>query len=138
MAFKNCWLAMLMLPLCIACSRSPFDADVAGTITLDGSPVAPGVVIFSPMERGKNSSRGMIDAQGGYHLVTQHERGVHPGEYQVAVLVYEKGDPPGPGERAPANLPALVPEKYLDVKTSELTFDVAPGRNTIDIELTSN
>jgi hypothetical protein len=52
--------------------------------------------------------------------------------------VYEKGDPPGPGERAPANLPPLVPKKYLDIETSGLRFTVKPGSNTIDIALTSD
>lgn len=119
------------------CNSSSFDADVAGTITLDGKPVAPGVVSFSPVERGKNASRGNIDPQGRYFLVTRHERGIDPGDYRVVVLVYEKGDPPGPGERAPM-LPPLVPEKYLNANTSGLAFTVEPGSNTIDIALTSD
>ena len=130
--------ACLIVTLVAGCNSGTFDADVSGTITLDGKPVAPGVVSFSAVERGKNASRGKIDSQGRYFLVTRHERGIDPGDYRVAVLVYEKGDPPGPGERAPANLPPLVPEKYLSVDTSGLAFTVEPGSNTIDIALTSD
>jgi hypothetical protein len=135
---KSRQLSLGIIVLTLAgCNSSSFDADVAGTITLDGKPVAPGVVSFSPVEQGKNASRGNIDTQGRYFLVTRHERGIDPGEYRVVVLVYEKGDTPGPGERAPMP-PPLVPEKYLNVDTSGLTFTVEPGSNRIDIALTSD
>lgn len=123
--------------LCVACSPSPFDADVSGAITLDGKPVDPGVVVFSPVDPGKNASRGNIDRSGGYYMKTKHDRGIDAGEYRVAVQVYDKGEPPGPGERASPNLPPLVPEKYLKVETSGLEYTVEPGSNRIDIALTS-
>lgn len=123
--------------LCLACSPSPFSADVTGTITLDGEPVAPGVVIFSPVTAGQDSSRGNIDRSGNYILKTRHDRGIDTGDYRVAVLVYEKGDPPAPGERASANLPPLVPPKYLRVETSGLQYTVGSGSNSIDIALSS-
>lgn len=128
----------LLLVIASGCSQSPFDADVSGTITLDGTPVEPGVVIFSPIDRSRNSSRGKIDAQGRYFLVTQHERGVNSGSYNVSVRVFEKGEAPAPGQRAPANLPPLVPERYLQPETSGLTFEVEPGSNKIDLALTSS
>lgn len=131
---RGVWVVLLLVP---GCSQSPFDADVSGRITLDGAPVEPGVVIFSPVDKGKNSSRGKIDSGGYYFLVTRHERGIDPGRYRVSVRVFEKGDPPGPGERAPANLPPLVPERYLQPSTSGLEFDVLAGSNTLDIELTA-
>lgn len=122
----------------LGCKESLFDADVKGTVTLDGKPVPPGVIVFSPVAGGGNSSRGRIEANGNYFLVTRHERGVDPGDYRVAVQVFEKGDPPGPGERAPANLPPLVPERYLSIDTSGLQFTVESGSNTLDINLSSD
>ena len=130
--------ALLVAGLGLGCNQGPFNADVKGTVTLDGKPVPPGVVIFSAEGGGRNSSRGRIEPGGDYFLVTRHNRGIDAGEYRVAVQVYEKGDPPGPGERAPANLPPLVPEKYLNVDTSGLTFTVEPGSNRIDLALTSD
>lgn len=130
--------AVLVIGACVGCNQSPFNADVTGSVTLDGKPVPPGVVIFSAEDGGRNSSRGRIEPGGDYFLVTRHSRGIDAGNYRVAVQVYEKGDPPGPGERAPANLPPLVPEKYLSVDTSGLAFTVEPGSNTIDIALTSD
>lgn len=128
---------LVLLSVVAGCTPSPFDADVSGTITLDGSPVEPGVVIFSPVASGKNSSRGKIDSSGRYFLVTRHNRGVDSGKYRVSVRVFEKGEAPAPGERAPANLPPLVPERYLQPATSGLEFEVTPGSNTIDLELTT-
>ena len=129
---------LLMVAMCVGCSQSPFNADVKGSVTLDGKPVPPGVVIFSAEGGGRNSSRGRIEANGKYFLVTRHNRGIDSGDYRVAVQVYEKGGPPGPGERTAANLPPLVPAKYLSIDTSGLAFTVEPGSNTIDIALTSD
>lgn len=127
----------LALVAALGCSPSMFDADVSGSITLDGEPVAPGVVVFSYAEGGRNSSRGKIDNSGRYHLITRHERGIDSGKYRVSVRVFEKGEPPAPGERASPNLPPLVPERYLNPATSGLEYDVTPGSNKINIELTS-
>lgn len=132
---RGAWLPLLLVA---GCTPSPFDADVVGKITLDGAPVAPGVVIFSAVGGGKNSSRGKIVQGGNYFLVTQHSRGIDPGSYRVSVRVFEKGKAPGPGERASANLPPLVPERYLQPATSGLEFEIQPGSNTIDIELSSS
>lgn len=121
----------------LGCADSPFDASVKGTITLDGEPVEPGVVIFSPGVRGSGSSRGRIERGGAYELVTRNAVGIDPGFYRVSVRVFEKGDPPGPGERQVADLPPLVPERYLSPDTSGLEFEVKPGSNRIDIELSS-
>ncbi|MEO0530086.1 MAG: hypothetical protein AAF266_05840 [Planctomycetota bacterium] len=129
-----------MLPLAVlllsGCSQSPFDADATGTITLDGNPVPPGVVIFAAEKPGAGASKGNIE-DGRYVIITRHERGLDPGKYRVAVRVFDKGTPPAPGERQMAKLAPLVPEKYLDPKTSGLEYEVKPGSNEINIELTS-
>lgn len=130
--------ALLLMIAVVGCNQSPFNADVKGRITLDGKPVPPGVVVFSAEGGGRNSSRGRIESNGEYFLVTRHERGIDAGDYRVAVQVYEKGDPPGPGERAPADLPPLVPKNYLSIDSSGLRYTVEPGSNTIDIALTSD
>lgn len=133
--FATC---LLLTSFGAGCNQSPFNADVKGSITLDGKPVPPGVVVFSAEGEGRNSSRGNIDTNGNYFLVTRHNRGIDAGEYRVAVRVYEKGEAPGPGERQTTILPPLVPEKYLIAATSGLEFTVKPGSNTIDIALTSD
>lgn len=120
------------------CSRSPFDSDVAGSVTLDGAAIGPGVIIFSPVDGGRNASRGNLAAGGDYHLVTKHARGLDPGSYQVAVQVYDQSNAPPPGQRQMKRPESLVPNKYLDVKTSGLEYTVEPGSNTIDIALTSD
>ncbi|MEQ8847313.1 hypothetical protein [Botrimarina sp.] len=131
--------SLLALPLLlpVGCSPDPYDADVSGVVTLDGEPVGPGVLSFVPADKTQNPSKGNVDDQGRYFLKTKHERGIDSGRYQVAVQAFKPGEIVAPGERA--NKPSIpaVPEKYLRVTTSGLSYDVEPGRQTIDIALTS-
>ncbi|HVT28187.1 MAG TPA: hypothetical protein VHE81_09245 [Lacipirellulaceae bacterium] len=69
-------------------------------------------------------------------MSTNHEVGLSAGKYKVGISIREvptnvkRGDRPPPGK-------LLIPERYEDSATSGLEYDVAPGRNTIDIELKS-
>lgn len=139
MRYGRCLPSLVFAALTLlvsGCSEGPFDADVSGKITLDGRPMPPGVVVFSAVEGKRNSSRGRIEEGGDYFLVTRHHRGIDPGDYRVSLQVFEKGDPPGPGERAPV-LPPLVPKRFLDPASSGLRYTVEPGSNRIDIEVES-
>ena len=131
------WLPSAALLIACGCTRSPYDGDVTGTVTLDGKAVGPGIIVFAPTSLEENPSRGNIDDGGRYYLITKHARGLNPGHYRVAVQVYEKGEPLAPGERRLEELEPIVPKKYLEPETSGLEFEVKPGGNTIDIELTS-
>lgn len=131
-------MLLLLMAGAVGCSPSPYGADVTGRVTLDGKPVGPGVLYFTPADATQNPARGDIDASGAYFLKTKHERGVDPGAYTVAVQVYEIGDPPAPGERQMADPVPLVPEKYLNASTSGLSFNVESGSQTIDIALSKN
>ena len=136
----RCWmLTACFASLCIGgCSGSPYDADVKGVVTLDGRPVGPGVVTFAPSDGKGNPSRGNLDADGKYFLLTKHDRGVHSGSYSVAVQAYKASKPIAPGERSNEPSVPLVPEKYLQTTTSGLSYEVEPGSQTIDISLTSD
>jgi hypothetical protein len=69
--------------------------------------------------------------------MTSRESGLTPGRYQVSLSIREiplnvrRGDRPPPGK-------LLIPEKYELSTTSGLEYEVAPGQNTINVELTSN
>ena len=130
-------LALSIMPLCAACSPSPYSSDVSGLVTLDNSPIGPGVVIFVPADPKKDPSRGAIDPKGRYFMKTKQDRGIDSGSYRVAVQVYDLSNAPAPGERQWEKPDAIVPTKYLETGTSGLEFDVENGKNTIDLELTS-
>jgi hypothetical protein len=93
------------------------------------------MVVFAPSGGGKPAT-GSIESDGSYMLKTSREEGLAAGTYNVAVSIREmpqnvkRGDRPPPGK-------LLIPEKYEQSTTSSLEFEVKPGENTIDIELTS-
>jgi hypothetical protein len=93
------------------------------------------MVVFAPIEGGKPAT-GSIESDGSYMLKTSREEGLTAGKYKAAVSVREmpqnvkRGDRPPPGK-------LLIPEKYEQSTTSGLEYEVKPGDNTINIELTS-
>jgi hypothetical protein len=118
------------------CNRSSQESQVSGVVTLDGKAVGPGSVAFAPVDKEKPAT-GPIDASGNYSMTTGHEVGLSAGKYKVALSIREvpqnvkRGDRPPPGK-------SLIPEKYEESASSGLEYDVAPGRNTINIELRSD
>ncbi len=100
---------------------------VSGTVTLEGSPLTAGVVLFSNPATGVGAT-AELDASGTYRV-----RSIPTGEYQVAV---QPPPPPAPHEMdQPGISRANVPQKYQDPKTSGLSTTVGPGSNTADFPL---
>ena len=106
-------------------------------MTLDGETIGPGVVTFAPEDATKNPSKGRIDLQGRYLLITKHSRGLDPGTYRVAVQAYESNFDLEPGEIRWEERVPIVPAKYLSIRTTDLEYVVTAGSNTIDIELST-
>jgi hypothetical protein len=123
-------------PIFGGCRGGSMESDVSGTVTLDGKKVGPGTVVFAPAQPGGKPATGSIESDGSYNIKTSRATGLSAGAYRVAVSVREmpqnvkRGDRPPPGK-------SVIPEKYEDENTSGLQYDVAPGRNTINIELMS-
>lgn len=131
--------AMLWAILLVAmgCNTASHEATVSGTVSLDGTPIGPGVVQFIPVGSSHNPATGTIQVDGAYELRTSNKSGLQPGQYQVTVAVYDHPEL-APGERAaPGSAPLRTPEKYFSLETTDLEFTVSPGDNTIDIELNS-
>jgi hypothetical protein len=124
---------MLSLFVLVGCGGKP--ASVSGVVTLDGNPLERGMVGFAPTGGGMRAA-GFIQSDGSYTLRTNRESGLNTGEYLVTVVSREPGEenpqggPPMPG-------PYITPKHYAISSTSGLQFNVEKGRNTIDIELSS-
>jgi hypothetical protein len=79
---------------------------------------------------------GSVESNGSYSLKTSRESGLKAGTYRVAVSIREmpqnvqRGDRPPPGK-------SRITEKYEDDRNSGLKYEVSPGRNTIDVKLSS-
>ena len=122
--------AALLLPAGCGESYETPPAKVAGTIAMDGAPLADAKVGFYPEEGGP--SFGLTDSDGHYELaVAPGLEGVRPGPARVRISTASGG---GVGE-APAEKPETVPAEY-NVDTT-LTRTVAAGDNAFDFDLKS-
>lgn len=118
------------------CSNSG-EATVTGSVTLDGS-IVPGANITFIPSAGGTQAYAMSDASGNYEVYTGQLPGLKPGEYQVALVArqkptIEKTEAGG----APPSGAAITPKWYSRADTSGLSFQVQPGSNEINLELTS-
>ncbi len=109
----------------------PATIEVNGIVTLDGQPVVGASVLFSPADGG-HPATGVTDAQGEFELQTfAPGDGALPGTHNIAVTLNEvtgvAADPDGlSGEIAASGMQVrwIVPEKYANPKTSELSAEV--------------
>jgi hypothetical protein len=119
------------------CSGGKLGSSVSGVVTLDGKAIGPGVTIFAPVGGKENPAVGAIQPDGSYFLKTSQEHGLRPGEYQIALQINEVPTDLVPGQRDMRPLKSRIPQKYTTVEASGLQFEVEPGSNTINIEMTS-
>ena len=114
---------------------------VAGTVTVNGQPLASGSVTYHPDAAKGNKSQDIASGEikdGKYEMYTGNKRGVAPGAYKVAVI----GDPFGgnvPEKKATPTIPKLtLPPKFSDPKTTPLTVEVSsrPAEGAYDLKLT--
>jgi hypothetical protein len=101
--------------------------SVQGKITYEGKPVTTGVINFQPA-RGQPLGGG-IQADGSYAF------DLPPGDYRVRIDAppavpagYKEG---GPVPKLP---PRLVPERYADYNTSDLTATVSGEERSQSID----
>jgi hypothetical protein len=135
-SFPRCQLRLLSACLGLVALTGcggPYDAAVSGTVKFNGAPVTRGTVSFKPQSTGADAF-GQINFDGTYLLRTGREEGLNSGSYSVSVAANET-PPPNPKGGPPPMGKAITPEWYRDPTTSGLTFTVAPGDNTIDLEL---
>jgi hypothetical protein len=124
------------------CTGGFGDAQVSGRVTLDGRPLAEARVEFQPIGSKENpnpgvGSYGVTDAEGRYSLMllaSPPRPGAVVGDHRVAIRARAaRGNRPDDRRVATAD---PVPAKYND--RSGLTFQVKPGPNQADFELTTN
>lgn len=131
-----------LMPLAASrCSRTaPAVARVEGVVILDGRRLSSGRVTFWP-ESGRSGS-GWIEEDGTFTLGTFREfDGAVLGHHKVAVTAasktpagppnFDHDGPVGGWPRSP------IPVRYSNPESSGLSFEVRPGTNQFNIELTS-
>ncbi|MBN2021413.1 MAG: carboxypeptidase regulatory-like domain-containing protein [Pirellulales bacterium] len=120
-AFFATLLVLAALPGCARSTR-PELGEVGGTITLDGRPLADAIVVFTPVEGGRQSM-GVTDEDGRYTLrYLRDVPGAKIGPHNVAVTMSSEARFRGP-----------LPPRYNGQTT--LHANVRPGANTFDFPL---
>jgi hypothetical protein len=131
------WSIAVVALLFLSGCGGAYDSTVTGVVKIDGKNLPRGLVGFHPVSPGP-SAYAVIDENGTYAVRTGRESGLPPGEYLVTVASNElpatersaQGGPPPPGK-------SITPAWYRTKQASGLKFTVKPGKNEINLELTS-
>jgi hypothetical protein len=129
--------AAVLLPA--GCS-GPETGHVAGRVTIGGSPVTQGCIVFEDTAAGISVNVG-LQSDGSYVVKTHDRSGLPPGTYKVAVkpAAFGGDEVPlvtEPSSQAPAP-GSQIPRKYHSTATSQLTATVETGDNQpFDFDLT--
>jgi len=105
------------------------------------------MVTFRPSTEGIQGAFARTDEEGKYELSSSASgsTGVAPGEYRVTVTktevaasnVASEDDPNyDPYATTAPQMKSVLPQKYANAKTSDLSVTVKEGSNEIPLELT--
>ena len=121
---------------------------IGGEVTYRGVPVRRGTIHLLPVERGRPSASGVIaDGQIREVYTRTPGDGVKSGRYRIAITAFDDdfyasvtkrtaaGPDPAEVARAANRLPKLIPVRYNNARESGLTADLAPGRQTLHLDL---
>lgn len=131
-------LGAAILGFLIGCGDSN-RASVSGSITLDGKPLAIGVISFVPTGETKGPTAGSTIVDGRYQIIA--DKGVVVGANRISISSKQKTGfkinrfgPPGSSTAGMVDeLADVVPSQY-NVKTT-LVRDIKSGTNEFNFEL---
>jgi hypothetical protein len=131
-------VASCLFALCsfiTGCNRGGLDlAPVEGVVTYNGTPLAEAGVLFKPTQGP--FAMGVTDEEGRFTLTTANQEGALIGEHQVAVSKAETIVRHIAGNPMPVlQTKALIPEKYFDGASSQLTASVKDDDNRFEFNL---
>ncbi len=113
-------------------SKFPETFPVTGTVTLDGKPVSGAAVVFTPDE-GRQAT-GTTDDAGRFELSTfELGDGALPGKHRVTVAKTTVDF----SDEEEEKVVFLIPQKYGNLSTSELTSDVQEEMGPVQFDLIS-
>jgi hypothetical protein len=134
---KKAAVVATTLMLTLSGCGGTYESTVSGTVSFDGKKLTVGTVSFHPVAGGP-ASYAQVNSDGTYVVQTGRELGLKAGDYVVTVEANERptklrsddGGPPAVGKR-------ITPPWYSAKQTSGLRYTVEGGRNSINLELTS-
>jgi hypothetical protein len=111
-----------------SCNQGPAVGDVVGEVTLDGQPLADGVIHFTPADGNTPTKSTFISGGKFAQQVPVGIQKIQVSSVQVA--------PARPGQAADSlQGRELVPERYNT--RSELKTEIKAGKNPLKLELTT-
>lgn len=136
---RDCWWCLIAGPvfiatvLCLAgcgssAPRIEGRRDVAGEVTLDGQPLALGLIEFVPQGNGRGP-RAMAEVKEG-KFAFDREHGPVSGPMRVEITSIPNDDePPSDGQRPRPFAREKIPERYN--RRSNLTAEVKSDRENV-------
>jgi hypothetical protein len=111
----------------------------SGKITLDGAPMATGIVTFLPEDSNQKFSPTGIIENGTYKLTTDGKDGAPVGKYKVGVSPHSMGmgadaKMPEPGKQPKVSLN----NKFMNPTTSGIVIEIveSPAAGAYDVKVT--
>jgi len=130
-------IALLAAAISIGCQGGEVLAPVTGVVTVEGTPVVRATVMFSNDQKGVHMN-AVTDEKGRYVVRMANGDGLPLGEYKVRVCPPIQDHPLGPIKAPPPDVDPyvnIIPVKYRDVKTSDLTLTVTETSNKLDVDM---
>lgn len=124
--------SLILLVAAAGCGGSGL-VSVSGSVKLDGQPLDGATVTFHPVKGGAVAT-ATTDSAGRFTVATGAQKGLAPGEYEVAIQKTGPA-PAGTGLEREVPPPVITPLKYANPKTSGLKY-TAPG-GAADFEMSS-
>lgn len=119
----------LVACLAVGCGSEIDRADVSGTVTFAGKPLAYGRIMFMPVSKEKLAPTGEAEiVDGRYDTTLPGGRGIVPGPHQVRITGYQQRPLDVPDDET---LPTLTDPPLFDGYVTKA--DLKPGQNDFDV-----
>ena len=131
------WNWGLLLLLLVSAGCSPSVGEVTGEITLDGQPVADGMISFIPPSSGKSLKPAWSKINSGTYSISAGSVLQPEISYRVEILAYHKTGrefrSAAPGGGAEQERVQIIPTEFNRKSTLKATFQA--GENEINFDL---
>jgi hypothetical protein len=117
------------------CNRAEPLGRIRGRVTFLGAPVTEGLVVFNNAQKGIFMTAA-LNKDGTYVVTSAAGRGLPLGQYRVTVAPPIEEAVLGPNFEPPPVKPyPNIPDRFRDVKTSDLSLEVKEGENVLNIDM---
>jgi hypothetical protein len=132
-------LGVFVLTLLVGCGQGDGKHNaISGQVTLDGKPLEQGSILFTMIDGSNRTAAGGVIEKGRYQLTSTNGPGL--GSNRVEIHALRKT-----GRTVPKPFPAnheMIEEQVEAIplrfnSQSTLTFEVKPGDNTANFDVTS-